>query len=125
VLNRLRAAARETAEETETALTVRSQHAGLATHAGQNKGPHRAVPSLLQPALSALPPGSDEVITRKTIEVDSVHRLDVDPARTAQFLTAAGAMVAQSVSIGQMKDVQSQLPGRAQRGLFDVCSAVT
>lgn len=68
------------------------------------------LPSLMQPTLYALPPGPDKLITRETIEAELVQRLNVDRTRAAQLMRAVGATVAQNVSAGQVKDVQSQLP---------------
>lgn len=68
------------------------------------------LPSLMQPALSALPPGPDKRITRETIEEELVQRLNAERTRAGELLAAVGATVAQGVSAGQMKDVRSQLP---------------
>jgi CBS domain-containing protein/uncharacterized protein (DUF2267 family) len=68
------------------------------------------LPSLLQPGLYALPLGPDKLITRETIEQELVQQLGVDPSRAAALLAATGALIAQSVSTGQMEDVRAQLP---------------
>lgn len=75
------------------------------------------LPSLLQPALYALPLGPDRLVTRETIEQELVRQLDVAPERAAKLLTATGALIAQSVSAGQMEDVRAQLP-EALREVF-------
>ncbi len=68
------------------------------------------LPSLLQPALYALPLGPDKLITRETIEQQLVQQLRVEPSRAEKILAAVGALIAQTVSPGQMEDVRSQLP---------------
>ncbi|HEU4647664.1 MAG TPA: CBS domain-containing protein [Gemmatimonadales bacterium] len=68
------------------------------------------LPSLLQPALRALPPGPDRLVTREAIETELAERLELDSGRAAQLLDEVGATIAQSVSAGQMEDVRSQLP---------------
>lgn len=68
------------------------------------------LPSLLQPALYALPLGPDKTITRETIEQQLVQQLGVEPSGAAKLLAAVGALIAQTVSTGQMEDVRSQLP---------------
>lgn len=68
------------------------------------------LPSLLQPALYALPLGPDKLITRETIEQELVQQLGVEPSQAAKLLAATGALIAQTVSAGQMEDVRSQLP---------------
>lgn len=68
------------------------------------------LPSLLQPALYGLPLGPDRLVTRETIEQDLVKQLGVEPSRAASLLAAIGALIAQTVSPGQMQDVQGQLP---------------
>ena len=78
--------------------------------------PHEAedliaqLPSLLQPALYALPLGPDKLITRETIEQELMQQLGVAPSQAAKLLFATGALIAQSVSTGQMEDVRAQLP---------------
>ena len=75
------------------------------------------MPSLMQPALRALPPGPDKSIKRGTIEAELVQRLGVLPGRATQLLAAVGATLAESISAGQMNDVQGQLP-EDLRGIF-------
>jgi uncharacterized protein (DUF2267 family) len=64
----------------------------------------------LQPALYALPIGPDKTITRETIEQQLVQQLSVEPSRAAKLLATTGALIAQTVSTGQMEDVRQQLP---------------
>jgi CBS domain-containing protein/uncharacterized protein (DUF2267 family) len=68
------------------------------------------LPSLLQPALYALALGPDKLITRETIEQGLVQQLGVEPSRAAELLATTGALIAQTVSTGQMEDVRRQLP---------------
>ena len=68
------------------------------------------LPSLLQPGLYALPPGPDRLVTRETIEQELVRQLGVGRKRAADVLTSIGALIAQTVSTGQMDDVRGQLP---------------
>ena len=75
------------------------------------------LPSLLQPTRHAVPPGPDKLVTRAIIERELVRRLDVEPSRAGEILAAVGATVAQSISAGQAKDVQGQLP-EALRDVF-------
>lgn len=75
------------------------------------------LPSLLQPALLALPPGPDKLITREWIESELARYLEVQPARAAKILAAVGSTIARNVSEGQMEDVRGQLPDDL-RGVF-------
>lgn len=68
------------------------------------------LPSLLQPALYALPLGPDKRITRETIEQELAQQLGVEPTRATKLLATTGALIAQTVSTGQMEDVRAQLP---------------
>lgn len=77
------------------------------------------LPSLLQPALYALPLGPDKLITRETIEQELVQQLGVEPSRAAKLLAATGALIAQSVSAGQMEDVRAQLPESLREVFLD------
>jgi AraC-like DNA-binding protein len=63
---------------------------------------------LLQPRLRAQPPGPDKLITRETIEAELAQRLQVSPPRAAQLLEIVGTTITESVSTGQMEDVQRQ-----------------
>jgi uncharacterized protein (DUF2267 family) len=80
------------------------------------------LPSLLQPTLHAVPPGPDRLVTRETIEAELTRRLNVEPSRAGELLAAVGATVARSVSAGQVKNVQGQLP-EALRGVFSQSSS--
>lgn len=118
MLNQVQAdAALETAEQAETVLEVVLN--SLVRRLTPNEANHfiAQLPSTLQEGLRTLPPGPDKLITRETIEADLVRRLDVEPTRAARLLSAVGATVAQSVSAGQIKDVQGQLPDDL-RGVF-------
>jgi CBS domain-containing protein/uncharacterized protein (DUF2267 family) len=75
------------------------------------------LPSLLQPSLYALPLGPDKLITRETIELELSRELGVEPTHAAEILARIGALVAQSVSHGQMEDVRGQLP-ESMRAVF-------
>lgn len=83
------------------------------------------LPSLLQPALYGLPLGPDKLITRETIEQELVQQLGVEPSRAAKILAAAGALIAQSVSAGQMEDVRGQLPDSLREVFRDAPVAAT
>jgi uncharacterized protein (DUF2267 family) len=83
------------------------------------------LPSLLQPALYALPPGPDKLVTRETIEQALVQRLRVEPSRAAELLVAIGALIARIVSPGQMKDVQGQLPVPLREVFSDAAAPAT
>jgi CBS domain-containing protein/uncharacterized protein (DUF2267 family) len=80
------------------------------------------LPSLLQRKLW-VPPIPDNRINRDTIEAELVQRLDVEPTRAAQLLAATAAVVAESVSAGQMKDVRGHLPEEL-RGVFQASSSL-
>jgi CBS domain-containing protein/uncharacterized protein (DUF2267 family) len=118
VLNGLRADADlDTIEDAETALdVVLTSLVGRLTP-NEAKDLIAQLPSLLQPRLQAQPPGPDKGITRETIEAELVQRLHLNPARAAQLLEVIGATIAQSVSTGQIEDVQGQLP-EVLRGIF-------
>ncbi len=118
LLNQLQAdAALESAEEVETALNVVLKSVVRRLTDGEAKDFVAQLPSLLQPTLLALPPGPDKLSTRSTIEAELVQRLGVDPPRAAQIVAAVGKTIAHTVSAGQIKDVQSQLP-EDLRGIF-------
>lgn len=111
LINQVRSdAALETAEEAATALEVVVNSLVRRLTPGEAKDLISQLPSLMQPALHALPPGPDRQIIREIIEAELVQRLNVDPTRARKILTVVGATVAQSVSAGQMKDTHSQLP---------------
>ena len=111
LINQLRAdAGFKTTEETETALEVVLRSLIMRLTSGEAKDLIAQLPSLLQANLLSLPPGPDKLITRETIEKELVQRLGVDKNRASQILSAVGATISQSVSLGQIKDVQRQLP---------------
>jgi uncharacterized protein (DUF2267 family) len=118
LLNQVKSsAALDTAEDAETALEVVLAALLRRLTPGEAKDLIAQLPSLMQPKLYALPPGPDKGITKASIEADLIQRLNMDSTRATQLLTAVGATVAQSVSPGQVKDIQSQLPGEL-RELF-------
>nr|MBO2514942.1 hypothetical protein [Gammaproteobacteria bacterium] len=75
------------------------------------------LPSLLQPTLRRQPSGPDKEISREAIEDHLATRLKVARARAARILEAVGAVIAESVTEGQMEDVRRQLP-QEMRGVF-------
>lgn len=75
------------------------------------------LPSLLQRKLAALPPGPDKLITRETIEMELVERLDVDTDRARELMRAVADTIAEHVTPGEMEEVQRALP-RELRTLF-------
>jgi uncharacterized protein (DUF2267 family) len=118
MINQLRAdAALETAEQAEIALEVVLESIVRRLTPDEADDLIAQLPSLLQPMLRAAPPGPDKLVTRETIEEDLARRLDVEPSRAAQLVATIGATVARSVSAGQVKKVQGQLPA-ALRGVF-------
>jgi len=102
-------AALDTAEQARTVLDV--VVSSLVRRLTPDEARHfiAQLPSTLQASLHALPPGPDKLITRATIQADLARRLKVEPTRASRVLSAVGATIAQSVSAGQMKDVQGQL----------------
>jgi uncharacterized protein (DUF2267 family) len=100
----------ESSERAETAMEVvlESLMSRLTPHEARDL--IAQLPSLLQPALRALPAGPDKQITRRSIEVELGQRLDMEEGAAAQLLRAVGATLAGSISAGQMEDVRSQLP---------------
>jgi uncharacterized protein (DUF2267 family) len=77
---------------------------------GEAKDLIAQLPSVLHPQLSSLPAGPDKSITKETIVSELVQRLDMDPDRAASVVGAVGLTIAESVSAGQVEDVQGQLP---------------
>ena len=63
------------------------------------------------------PPAADKLVTRETIESELAGRLDVTPRRAGELLSGVANTIADSVSPGQMEDVQGQLP-RKLRTIF-------
>lgn len=74
------------------------------------------LPSLLQPALRALPPGPDKTINEASILAELGARLGVEPEEAARILNAVASVIAGGISEGQAEDVRGQLPA----GLRDV-----
>lgn len=68
------------------------------------------LPSLLQPALRALPAGPDKAIDEASIEAELAAQLDVDPSEATRILAAVAGIIAGSISEGQAEDVRGQLP---------------
>jgi CBS domain-containing protein/uncharacterized protein (DUF2267 family) len=111
LLNQLQAdASLETPEQAEAALGVVLESVVRRLTPDEADDLIAQLPSLVQPTLQTLPPGPDKSITRETMEREVARRLEVEPERAAQLVSAAGATVAQSVSAGQIEDVRGQLP---------------
>ncbi|HEU4685801.1 MAG TPA: DUF2267 domain-containing protein [Nitrospira sp.] len=124
LLHQLRAqAALETAAEAETVLEVVLGSLVRRLTPDEAKDLIAQLPSRMQPALLALPPGPDKGISRQTIEAALVERLHVDPARAAQLVAAVGVTITQRVSRGQIQDVRAQLPDDLRSIFEDVRSA--
>jgi CBS domain-containing protein/uncharacterized protein (DUF2267 family) len=100
----------ESLEETETALEIVLNALVRRLTAGEAKDLIAQLPSLLQAKLRVLPPGPDKLITRESIETELAQQFSLDRTRAAQLLMTIGVTVAGSISAGQMKDVQGQLP---------------
>lgn len=111
LLNQLRTDARlDTAEQAETALEIVLEFVVRRLTPDEADDLISQLPSLLQPTLHAVPQGPDKLVNRETIERELALRLDVEPPRAAQLLSAVGNAVAQTVSTGQIEDVRGQLP---------------
>ena len=111
LVNQLRAdTGLEKAGQAETALGIVLDSLVQRLTPGEAEDLIAQLPSLLQPALYALPLGPDKLITRETIEQELAQQLGVEPSRAAKLLAATGALIAQTVSTGQMEDVRAQLP---------------
>lgn len=111
VVNQLRAdTGLDNDDQAETALGIVLDSLVRRLTPGEAEDLIAQLPSLLQPALYALPLGPDKLITRETIEQELVQQLGVESSRAAKLLAATGALIAQSVSTGQMEDVRAQLP---------------
>lgn len=109
--NQLQADARlDTPAQTDTALMVVLAFLVQRLTPDEAKDFISQLPSLLQPALRALPPGPDKLITRQSIETELGKRLDVGPQRAAQITAAVGTAIARSISAGQVEDMRGQLP---------------
>jgi uncharacterized protein (DUF2267 family) len=68
------------------------------------------LPSLLQSERRNVPAAPDKSITRNSMRIELMRRLGIDAIRAERVLTAVGATLAQSVSLGQLEDVRGQLP---------------
>jgi CBS domain-containing protein/uncharacterized protein (DUF2267 family) len=111
MLNQLRANADlETSERAETALVTVLASLVRRLTPDEAKDLIAQLPSLLHARLRALLPGPDRHITRRTIEADLCERLGVDQTRAVQLLEVVGGTITQTVSPGQIEDVQGQLP---------------
>jgi len=98
------------AEKARTALEIVLKNVVRRLTPGEAKDFIAQLPSLLHPILQGLPPGPDKRITRQTIWDELLQQIDVDEGHTAQILVAVAAVVARTISPGQIQDVQSQLP---------------
>lgn len=105
----------EKAEEAETALMVVLNNLMQRLTPDEAKDLIAQLPSMLQPALYALPHGPDKQITKETIEAELSRRLGVEKEEAAHVLASIGAIIAQSASAGQMSDVRGQLPEELRR----------
>jgi uncharacterized protein (DUF2267 family) len=74
------------------------------------------LPSLLQPALQALPPGPDKAITEESVVAEFRARLDMNFREATDTLAVVAGIIAGGISEGQADDVRGQLPA----GLRDV-----
>lgn len=118
LLHRVReASGLESDERAEIALEVVLSSLVRRLTANEARDLLAQLPSLLQPRLAILPPGPDRLVTRESIETELVGRLDVDPDRAGQIMSAACDAIAERVSRGQIEDVQGQLP-RELKTLF-------
>lgn len=68
------------------------------------------LPSLLQPALRALPAGPDRTVGEDSIVAELGVRLDLGPGEAGKVLVTMAGIIAGSISEGQMEDVRGQLP---------------
>lgn len=68
------------------------------------------LPSLLQPALRALPPGPDKAITEATIGTELSAMLGVETPEAARILMTVASVIAGGISEGQAEEVRGQLP---------------
>jgi CBS-domain-containing membrane protein/uncharacterized protein (DUF2267 family) len=125
MLNQLRADADlETSERAERALATVLESLVRRLTPDEAKDLIAQLPSLLHPRLRALSPGPDRRITRQTMEADLRERLGVDQTRAVQLLEVVGGTITQTVSPGQVKDVQGQLP-LDMRGILSSSSTET
>jgi uncharacterized protein (DUF2267 family)/predicted transcriptional regulator len=125
MINQLRADADlETSERAETALVTVLESLVRRLTPGEAKDLIAQLPSLLHASLRALPPGPDRQVTRQSIEADIRERLGVDQIRAVQLLDVVGDTITQTVSPGQIEDVQGQLP-EDMRGILSSSSPET
>lgn len=125
MLNGLRADADlDSVEQAESALEVVLTALVRRLTPDEAKDLIAQLPSLLQPRLRAQPPGPDKLINRETIEAELVQRLQLAPARAVQLLDIVATTITESVSTGQMEDVQRQLP-ESLRAVFSVPSTAS
>lgn len=103
-------AALDSAEDAKVALEVVIGSILRRITPGEARDFIAQLPSLIQPELAKWISGPDRSIDRAAIEREIRSRLDVDEARAAHIVAAVSATVAQRVSPGQVKDLQSQLP---------------
>lgn len=107
----------ETAELAETALEV------VIGSIVQRLTPNGAnnfiaqLPSLLQQTLRELPPGPDKTITDQAIKSALMDRLDVNESHAWRIIDEVIAIIENTVSPGQLQDLEAQLPKRL-RELF-------
>ena len=80
----------ETTAEAETALEVVLNSLVRRLTPDEAKDLISQLPSLMQPALSALPPGPDKRVTRQTIEEELAQRLNAERIRAAELVAAVG-----------------------------------
>ncbi len=100
----------DSAEDAKVALEVVIGSLLRRITPGEAKDFIAQLPSLLQPTLATWISGPDRSIDRAAIEREVASRLGVDTARAAQIVASVSATVAQRVTPGQVKDLQSQLP---------------
>jgi CBS domain-containing protein/uncharacterized protein (DUF2267 family) len=111
MLNRFQAEADlETSERAETALEIVLGSILQRLTPDEAKDLIAQLPSLLQPSLWALSTGPDKSISRQTIEAELSERLGTDESRNRKIWAAAGDIIAQTVSQGQIDDMRGQLP---------------
>lgn len=122
MLNQLRADADlETSDRAEAVLVSVLESLVRRLMPDEAKDLIAQLPSLLHARLCALATGPDRRVTRQTMEADLCERLGVDPTRAAQLLEVVGDTITQTVSPGQIEDVQGQLP-EEMRGILSSSS---
>jgi len=103
----------QTAIDTTLALLVRR------VTPGEAKDFIAQLPSLLQPALRALPLGPDKSINRETAVAELSKRLGVDAAQAERLIGPVIGTIAKAISPGQAEDLRRQLP-EDLRSLFTI-----